>query len=59
MPEPCFIKKRSAPPVCAVHNVPLVERQLPEGSIAPGYQGFTFLACPESGQVLNDEPPSN
>ncbi len=55
MAEPCFIKKKSDPPVCGLHNVRLIQRQLPNEQIAPGYKGFTFLACPVSGAALNDE----
>jgi hypothetical protein len=43
MSEPCFIEKDSNPPVCGVHNVKLVELQLPEGMIASGHKAFTFL----------------
>jgi hypothetical protein len=55
MAEPCFIKKGSKPPVCGVHNVRLVKKQLPDEIIVSGYQGFAFLVCPVSGAVLNDE----
>jgi hypothetical protein len=55
MVEPCFIQKNSAPPVCGVHNVRLVEKQLPDELIASRYKGFTFLVCRMSGHVLNDE----
>jgi hypothetical protein len=58
MAEQCFKKKGTNPPVCGVHNVRLVTKQLPNGLIAPGYKGFTFLFCPVSGVVLSDEPPS-
>jgi hypothetical protein len=55
MAEPCFIKEDSSPPVCGVHNVRLIWKQLPDELIASGYKGFTFLVCPVSGAVLNDE----
>jgi hypothetical protein len=55
MAEQCFIKKDSNPPVCGVHNVRLKLKQLSDGLIASGYKGFTFLVCPISGTVLNDE----
>ena len=55
MAEPCFIKQDSGPAACGVHNVPLIRKQLPDEMIASGYKGFTFLVCPVSGQVLNDE----
>ena len=43
------------PPICGVHNVPLVRKQIPDELIASGYKGFTFLVCPVSGAVLNEE----
>jgi hypothetical protein len=46
--------KDSDPPVCGVHNVMLAHRQLPEGSITPGYKAFTYLACPVSDEVVNE-----
>jgi len=55
MADPCFIKKGSSPPVCGVHNVRLMRKQLPDELIASGYGGVTFLVCPVSGAVLNDE----
>jgi hypothetical protein len=55
MKEQCFKKKGSKPPVCGVHNVPLVRKQLPDELIASGYKAFTILVCPVSGTVLNDE----
>jgi hypothetical protein len=55
MAEECFKKKGSSPPVCGVHNVPLVRKQLPDELIASGYKAFTFLACPVSGAVLNED----
>ena len=54
MGEPCFKKKDSNPPACGVHNVPLVQTQLPREMIASGYKEFTFLVCPVSGTVLSD-----
>ena len=55
MTEQCFRKEDSNPPVCGVHEVPLITRQLPDEMIAVGYKYLTFLACPVSGAVLNDE----
>jgi hypothetical protein len=55
MTSPCIRKKGSDPPVCAVHNVQLVRKELPTEMIAAGYKGFTFLVCPVSGTVLNDD----
>jgi len=55
MAEQCFKKKDSNPPVCGVHNVPLVRKQLSNKMIAAGYKGFTILVCPISGAVLNED----
>jgi hypothetical protein len=55
MAERCFRKEDSNPPLCGVHNVLLVLKQLPFEFIAAGYKGFTFLVCPKSGDVLNYE----
>ena len=55
MTKPCTRKKGSEPPVCDVHNVPLVRKDLSAEMIAAGYAGFTFLVCPVSGTVLDDE----
>jgi len=54
MEEPCFKKKDSSPPVCGVHNVPLVRKYLPAEMTGAGYKTFAFLVCPVSGAVLND-----
>jgi hypothetical protein len=55
MPEPCFVKSGSKPPVCGVHNVRLVQRQSSEDSDASKFGRFAFSVCPVSGKVLNDE----
>jgi hypothetical protein len=54
MASHCFKKISSNPPVCGVHNVPLVPKKLPDELIASGYKAFAFLVCPVSGEVLND-----
>ena len=33
----------------------LAEKRLPEDLIATGYKAFTFLVCPVSGEVLNEQ----
>lgn len=55
MTRPCFRKKGSDPPICGVHKVQLVRKELPAEMVAAGYKGFTFLVCPVSGTVLNEE----
>jgi hypothetical protein len=56
MADPCFTKKDSKPPVCGVHNVPLVQRRTSEDSGTSGLGTFTFLVCPVSGAVVRDTP---
>jgi hypothetical protein len=59
MPIQCFTKKGSNPPVCGVHNVPLVEHLSTDDSITSGLGDFVFFVCPISGQVVGDsETPS-
>jgi hypothetical protein len=55
MGEPCFIKKNSNPYVCGIHNVRLVEHQSTDDLAASRFDEFTYLVCPKSGQVLNDQ----
>jgi hypothetical protein len=55
MAQQCFKKKGSNPPLCGVHNVPLVPKQLPVELVASGLKAFTFLVCPVSGEVLNGD----
>jgi hypothetical protein len=54
MAEPCFIKKDSTPPVCGVHNAPLIRKLLPNELISVGFKNITFLACPVSGLAVDD-----
>ena len=54
MAEQCFKKKLSNPPVCGVHNVPLIKAKLPYEFLAAGFKGSTFLVCPVGGEVLTD-----
>jgi hypothetical protein len=56
MTDHCFKKTGSNPPTCGVHNVPLVRKELPVEMMAVGYKGFSFLVCPVSGAVFDDEP---
>jgi hypothetical protein len=55
MAEQCFKKEDSNPPVCGTHDVQLTTKHLPDEMIAAWYKPLTFLACPVSGAVLNDE----
>jgi hypothetical protein len=54
MTKPCFRKVGSNPPICGVHNVQLVRKELPDEMVAAGYKGFTFLVSPVGGIVLNE-----
>ena len=56
MTRHCYKKQDSdSPPVCGIHNVPLVEKMLPDQMIMQGYKPFTFLVCPVSEEVINDK----
>jgi hypothetical protein len=55
MAEQCFKKKDSNPPVCGAHNVPLVQHQSSDVLATSRLGEFTFLVCPVSGAVLDDE----
>jgi hypothetical protein len=55
MPKRCFELKNSNPPTCGVHKIRLVKKQLPNVLVNEGYKPFTFLVCPISDEVLNDE----
>ena len=51
MTAPCLRKQYSNPPVCGIHNVPLVQTQLPNELIASGYKAFTFLCRPQKSYL--------
>ena len=55
MPKRCFELKNSNPPTCGVHKIRLVKKQLPNVLVNEGYKPFTFLVCPISDAVLDDE----
>ena|ERR1035438_6331994 len=54
MAKRCFVKKDSNPPICGVHHVLLVQKQVPDELIAAGHTSYSFFVCPVSGTVLND-----
>ncbi len=58
MVQPCFVERGPKTPVCGVHGVPLIRKQLPDEMKASGYKEFTFYVCPVSRKVLNDETPT-
>jgi hypothetical protein len=46
MAEPCFKMKNSNPPVCGVHNVPLIEHQSSGDFVLSRFGGLRFLCLP-------------
>jgi hypothetical protein len=54
MAEQCFRKKGSIPPVCGVHNVPLVQSHVSIDRNSPGLGEVTCLRCPVSRFVALD-----
>ena len=54
MPDPCFIKRDSAPPICGIRDVPLINKLLPDELIASLQKEITYLVCPVSRSVIND-----
>jgi hypothetical protein len=55
MEEQCFIKKGSDPPVCGVHEVALVQDNVPIDPFAHQLGLIACLKCPISGMVPNDK----
>jgi hypothetical protein len=55
MAGPCFRKKDSNPPLCGVHNVPLVQHQSSEDFLSAKVRDFAFLVCPVSRAAVNEE----
>jgi hypothetical protein len=54
MAEQCFKKKGSNPPVCGVHNVPLVQNRISIDPLAPGLGHITCFRCPVSHAIVLD-----
>jgi len=57
MAEPCFKMKNSNPPVCGVHNVPLIEHQTSGNPLVSMLGDFAYFVCPVSGYVVRDSAP--
>jgi len=53
----CFRKKNSNPPTCGIHNVVLVQSELPIDPYAPHLGHITGYVCPVSEQLATDEEP--
>ncbi len=56
MADPCFRKKGSNPPVCGVHQVPLVPVTVAIDHNAPHLGQVPCYMCPVSRQVVPDPP---
>ena len=54
----CFTKDNRNPPVCGIHNVALVQTQLPIDRYAPSLGHITGYVCPVTGQVVADSRKS-
>ena len=54
MQEQCYRMPGSNPPVCGIHNVPLVQKKLPVEMAVSGHQHFVYLMCPTSGFVIRE-----
>jgi hypothetical protein len=54
MTESCFKKKVSNPPVCGVHNVAIVKRQISIDSNAPELGQINCYICPVSRAVVRE-----
>jgi hypothetical protein len=50
----CFKKEGANPPMCGIHNVPLVKATLPIDAISPRLGSVTCYVCPESHSVANE-----
>jgi hypothetical protein len=50
----CFKKKGSNPPMCGIHNMPLVEATLPIDANSPHLGHVTCYVCPVSNRVADE-----
>jgi hypothetical protein len=50
----CFKTEGSNPPMCGVHNVPLVKATLPIDANSPQLGSITCYLCPVSHRVADD-----
>jgi len=57
MAAACFMKDKSNPPMCGIHDVALVQSTLPIDPNAPHLGQVTGFVCPVSGQLVRDEQP--
>ena len=54
MPVQCFQQKDSDPPICGVHHVHIVQRQIPIDQFAPGLGRVICSLCPVSDSVVQE-----
>jgi hypothetical protein len=54
MREQCFSRNDSNPPVCGVHQVAVVQRQVSIDPNAPGLGRVTCSMCPVSKAVVRE-----
>jgi hypothetical protein len=54
MPVLCFQKLGSNQPVCGIHNVALVENQIPIDALAPQLGRITCLVCAVSRNIVQE-----
>jgi hypothetical protein len=52
MAAPCFRKPNSHPPVCGIHNVELVQREVPIDENAPRLGYVTVYVCTVSRKIV-------
>jgi len=50
----CFKKEGSNPPMCGIHNVPLVKATLPIDANSLHIGSVTCYVCPESHRVADE-----
>ena len=54
MTEQCFNRKDSNPPICGVHKVAVVQRQVSIDPFSPGLGRVTCSMCPVSRSVVRE-----
>jgi hypothetical protein len=54
MPQQCFSRKDSYPPVCAVHKVAVVQKQIAIDANVPSLGQVTCNMCPVSHMVVRE-----
>ena len=54
MPVFCFLYKGSNPPICGIHNAPLVREQVSIDPNVPQLREVTCFRCPVSQAIVNE-----